>query len=512
VGSGVNDTRPQLLALLADQSVGLIVVEHKGRLTRFGLRYLDTLLSNQGRAIEVVNEVVNQAENGTEDLLADLTAIVYSFCVRLYGQRRAKRKSEAIVRELEARGRAMHLVERHVIKRADPRFQAIDRAAFASKNLYNAANYELRQAYIFQGVYLSYPQMHQRMKDHEAYQALPAKVAQQVLRVLDKNWQSFFTTLAAWKNDPSTFLGRPQLPRYKDKHKGRNLLVYTIQALSAPALRGGVICPSMLGITVQTQQQDVQHVRIIPRIGFYVVEVVYEREPIPAAVNPELHAGVDIGLNNLATLTADKPGFVPRVVNGRPVKSINQFSNKRRAQWQSVLGTGGTSRRLERFTAKRTRRIDHYLHTASRRIIDLLVAEGIGTLCIGQNPLWKQEANMGKRGNQNVVSVPHARFIAMLSYKAALVGMHVFVTEESSTSKASFLDGDPLPIYNATDATQPAPCFSGKRVRRGLYRAADGRHINADVNGAYNIMRKVAPDAFAQGSRGCVVHPVRLAA
>jgi putative transposase len=205
----------------------------------------------------------------------------------------------------------MHLVERHVIERADPRFQALDRAAFASKNLYNAANYELRQAFIFQDVYLSYPQMHQRMKDHGAYQALPAKVAQQVLRVLDKNWQSFFAALQAWRDDPSKFLGQPRLPRYKDKQQGRNLLVYTIQALSLPALRNGLVCPSMLGITVPTRQQHVQQVRIIPRIGFYVVEVVYEREPTPAAVNPALHAGVDIGLNNLAVLTADKPGVYP---------------------------------------------------------------------------------------------------------------------------------------------------------------------------------------------------------
>jgi putative transposase len=207
-------------------------------------------------------------------------------------------------------------------------------------------------------------------------------------------------------------------------------------------------------------------------------------------------------------LTSDKPGFVPRVVNGRPVKSINQFYNKRRAELQSVLGTVGTSRRLERITTKRTRRIDWYLHTASRRIIDLLVNEGIGTLCIGKNPNWKQEANMGKRNNQNFVSIPHARFIDMLRYKAELLGVQVIVTEESYTSKASFLDGDPLPVY---DATQPAPTFSGKRVKRGLYRAADGRHINADANGSFNIIRKVAPDAFAQGSRGCVVHPVRLA-
>ncbi|MGZ3599214.1 MAG: RNA-guided endonuclease InsQ/TnpB family protein [Ktedonobacterales bacterium] len=402
----------------------------------------------------------------------------------------------------------MQLVERHLIKQTDPRFAAIDGAAFASKNLYNAANYVVRQSFITDGAYLNYHEMHRRMKDHEAYRALPAKVAQWVLRTLDQNWQSFFAALAAWRADPSKFLGRPKLPGYKDKQKGRNLLVYTIQALSIPALRHHQICPSMLGIAVPTRQVNVQQVRIIPRSGFYVVEVIYEREPVPAAVHPSLRAGVDIGLNNLAVLTSDKPGFVPRVVNGRPVKSINQFYNKRRAELQSQLGKAYTSRRLERVTAKRTRRIDHYLHTASRRIIDLLVAEGIGMLCIGKNPLWKQDVTLGKRGNQNFVSVPHARFIDMLTYKAELVGIQVHITEESYTSKASFLDADPLPIYGAAEI----PIFSGKRVQRGLYRAAGGRHINADVNGAYNIIRKVAPDAFAQGSRGCVVHPLRLSA
>jgi putative transposase len=402
----------------------------------------------------------------------------------------------------------MQLVERHVIKPVDPRFKAIARASFASKNLYNAANYVVRQSFIHEGVYLNYHEMHRRMKDHEAYQALPAKVAQWVLLLLDKNWASFFEALAAWQTDPAKFLGRPKLPGYKDKQKGRNLLVYTIQALSVPALRNHRLVPSMLGIAIQTRQHNVQQVRIIPRAGFYVVEVIYERAPVQAAVDPALRAGCDIGLNNLATLASDKLGFVPRIVNGRPVKSINQYYNKRRAELQSQLGEAHTSRRLERITTKRTRRIDHYLHTASRRIIDLLVAEGIGTLCIGKNPLWKQEANMGRRNNQNFVSVPHARFIEMLTYKAVLVGIQVMVTEESYTSQASFLDADPLPVYGSAQA----PAFNGRRVKRGLYRAADGTLINADVNGAYNIIRKVAPEAFAQGGRGCVVHPVRLTA
>ncbi|HEX3271865.1 MAG TPA: transposase [Ktedonobacterales bacterium] len=402
----------------------------------------------------------------------------------------------------------MQLVERHVIKRADPRFAAIDAASFASKNLYNAANYVVRQSFIHEGVYLNYDEMHHRMKDHEVYQALPAKVAQWVLRLLEKNWLSYFAACAAWQADPSKFLGHPKLPGYKDKQRGRNLLIYTTQALSVPALRAGWIVPSMLGINVKTRVKSVQQVRIIPRIGFYVVEVIYEQEPIPAVVNPALRAGVDIGLNNLAMLTSDKPGFVPRVVNGRPVKSIYQFYNKRRAELQSRLGAAHTSQRLERVTTKRTRHIDLYLHTASRRLIDLLVAEGMGTLVIGKNPLWKQEMNLGKRNNQNFVSVPHARFIEMLRYKAELVGIEVMIAEESHTSKASFLDADPLPVF---DPSQPTPMFSGKRVKRGLYRAADGTPINADVNGAYNIIRKVAPEAFTQGSRGCVAHPVRLA-
>src|SRR5262249_21461687 len=184
--------------------------------------------------------------------------------------------------------------------------------------------------------------MERRLQGQGTYRALPAKVAQWVVRLLDQHWQSGFTARAAWRDDPAKFLAGPKLPGYKDKQKGRNLLVYTTQALSVPALWQGLIAPSMRGRTVQTKQQkvqqNVQQNRIIPRIGFYVVAVVYERGPIPAAVNPALQAGVDSGLNTLAVLASDKPGFVPRVVNGRPVKSSNPCYNKRRAAWQSQLG------------------------------------------------------------------------------------------------------------------------------------------------------------------------------
>ncbi len=168
-----------------------------------------------------------------------------------------------------------------------------------------------------------------------------------------------------------------------------------------------------------------------------------------------------------------------------------------------------TSRQLDRITTKRTRRITAYLHTASRRIIDRLVVEGIGTLVVGKNPLWKQEVEMGRKNNQQFVQLPHARFVEMLTYKAKLVGIVVVITEESYTSKASFLDRDPIPTYDKTRKEKPR--FSGKREKRGLYRALDGRRINADINGSYNILRKAFPNSFGQGIEAPAVVPRRIA-
>lgn len=242
----------------------------------------------------------------------------------------------------------------------------------------------------------------------------------------------------------------------------------------------------------------------MPKATHYVVEVVYERAPEPAALDPALIAGIDLGINNLATIASNKVGFIPVIVNGRPLKSINQFYNKRRAALLAQLAPGQrTSQRLAHLTDTRNRRIAHALHTASKRIIDLLMREGIGTLIIGKNDGWKQGVNLGRRTNQTFVMIPHAQLIHMLTYKAELRGIQVILTEESYTSKCSFLDDEPLGHQEQ---------YVGRRVHRGLFRAADGRRINADVNGAANIIRKVAPAAFGPGSRGPVVHPVRLAA
>jgi putative transposase len=409
----------------------------------------------------------------------------------------------------------MQLVEKHLIRRSDARYIAIDRASFASKNLYNAALYEVRQYYIFTGEYLNYNALDKVMQKHEAYRALPTKGSQQVLRLLDKNWASFFAALRAYRDEPSRFKGRPKLPGYKDKQEGRNILVYTIQAISQPALRKGIIKPSQLDIEIHAQHRNVDQVRIIPkRDGTYVVEVVYTKQEEKKDLDPYLVAAIDIGVNNLVALTSNKCGFIPRIVNGRPIKSINQYYNKQIAKIQTNMSHNHhTSRELERVASKRTRRIDHYLHASSKRIIDFLVSEQIGTLVIGKNPGWKQEANMSKKNNQHFVQLPHARFIDMMTYKAQLFGIQVIVNEESYTSKASFLDMDDIPTYGKANNN----VFSGKRVKRGMYKSRSGKLINADINGSYNILRKALPNAFGNGIEdmnmvisSLVVHPVRI--
>src|SRR5215472_441012 len=174
----------------------------------------------------------------------------------------------------------MQLVEQHCIRKSDPRYAIIDAAAFKSKNLYNAALYELRQAFIHEGKYLNYTEMDRRMQSRDSYKALPAKVAQKVLDQLDQAWQSFFEARAAYEEDPSKFTGRPKLPKYKHKTEGRNILVYTVQALSQPGVRDGLIRPSGLPITIETEHTVVDQVRIVPRNGHYVVEIVYTKEPV----------------------------------------------------------------------------------------------------------------------------------------------------------------------------------------------------------------------------------------
>ena len=417
----------------------------------------------------------------------------------------------------------MKQVEKHIIKPTHPAWRELDELAFKSKNLYNKANYLIRQSFIKENKYLNYYTIEKELKNHECYRALPAKVSQQVLKKLHLNWCSFFEALHTWRENPSLFTGKPSLPKYKDKLQGRNLLIYVFGqiiktgkrkgkresgAISKRAIKKGFIAPSQttLKFFTKVKQEKLLEVRIIPKKGYYVVEVVYEKEIEPANLDEKWVAAIDLGVENLATVTSNQPGFTPLLVNGRPLKNINQYYNQRRALIQKSKRS--QERKLVNLTMKRNVKVDDYLHKASRLIIKTLVAKGIGTLVIGQNLFWKLRCNLGKVNNQNFVNIPHARFISMLTYKAQLVGIKVILTEESYTSAASFLDGDLLPVYEPNNYQKYK--FSGRRIRRGLYKSKEGKLVNADVNASYNILRKAIPNAFSDGIEAVVVQPVRI--
>lgn len=403
----------------------------------------------------------------------------------------------------------MQLVERHIIKRGHQFYQEIDRLCFLSKNLYNYANYLIRQTFIFEKKYLNYNKIQKIVQASVPYQAIPAKVSQQILMVLDRNWRSFFEATKAWKQNKGAFIGCPKLPNYKHKEKGRNLLVYTIQAIGTKGLSKGILKLSKTNIVIKTLTKNIKQVRIIPKLDHYVIEVVYEQESTNNQLDIYRIASIDIGLNNLAAITFNQAGMQPLLINGRPLKSINQYFNKQKAFLQSCLeNKKQTSFRIQRICTKRNLKINDYLHKASRFIIDYLVENNIGNLVIGKNPNWKQEINLGRQTNQSFAQIPQARFVEMMSYKAKLAGMAVNIQEESFTSKADFFKLDPIPVYQSK--VEMKPIFSGRRISRGLYNSGTGKVFSSDVNGSLNIMRKAIPNAFAEGIEGLVVVPIRV--
>lgn len=397
----------------------------------------------------------------------------------------------------------MILVEKHVIDKNHRLWSILDEICLLSKNLYNAANYIRRQEFIAGGKITSAYDLISKFKDQSDYQSMPRKVSQQVILQMDQNWKSFFAANKEFKNNPSKFNGRPRLPYYKDKESGRNVTIFTDQTLSKPMLKKGIIKLSGFDIEFHTKvdAEKINQVRIVPRINYYVIEVVYEEQSLDFLDNTN-YAAIDIGLNNLATITSNQIGFVPFLINGRPLKSINQFYNKQLAYFQSRLdGNRKSSKKIQKLHLKRMNKVNDYLHKASSKIVSILKDNHISILVIGKNEGWKQDINIGKRNNQNFVQIPHARFIQMLEYKCSLNGIRVILTEESYTSKCSFIDNEPICKHEV---------YMGKRIARGLFRANSGFIFNADVNGSYNIMRKAIPNAFANGIEGVVVHPISL--
>ncbi|NCR74052.1 MAG: IS200/IS605 family element transposase accessory protein TnpB, partial [Microcystis aeruginosa LG13-12] len=262
-----------------------------------------------------------------------------------------------------------------------------------------------------------------------------------------------------FKSHPDQFLVKPKIPGYKEPKKGRNLLVYTIQSLSKVGLRYGLVKLSGTSITLPTRVAErIAEVRIVPKCDCYVIEVIYEKTEQFLAPNEKI-AAIDLGIDNLMAVTSNQPDFIPLLINGRPLKSLNQFYNQRRAKLQSLLkGNRQSSQRMRRLTRCRNQKIDNYLHRASRYLVNLLVDQEITTLVIGKNDGWKQGVNLGKVNNQKFVTIPHARLIEMISYQCQLEGISVILQEESYTSASNFLNDDPLPVYGQITEK---PVFSG---------------------------------------------------
>jgi len=396
----------------------------------------------------------------------------------------------------------MILVERHIIKHSHQHWLSIDRLSFLSKNLYNAANYICRQYFFATGKKYSLTDLYHLIKDSVDYSALPTKVSKQIIKRLVSTWKSYFEAYKEWQQHPDQFLGKPRIPRYKDKIKGRNVVIYYHESVYKAELKKGVCHLSMSEIKIPTKVDNVVEVRLVPRATCYVVEIVYYKQEQEPSSSPYV-AGIDLGLTNLVALTSNQPGFRPIRINGRPLKSVNQFYNKTKAQLQAQLDEEGkTSKRIQSLTAYRNRYVDNYLHNTSRRIVNLLQKSEIGILVIGKNENWKQNLNIGKRNNQSFTEIPHARLIDQIAYKCQLAGIIVVVTEESYTSKTSALDLETPRKHNT---------YLGKRVKRGLFESQSGIKVNADVNGSLQITRKVFPNAYTvEGIASAAVAPLKV--
>ena len=377
-------------------------------------------------------------------------------------------------------------VESIVIKEGHPKFKIIDEQCFHSKNLYNEANYVLRQKFINDGEYINYYDMSREFKTHENYKLTFSQPANCTLRLLDKNWKSYFKAIKDWKEHPDKYLGMPKLPGYLPKD-GRfpwmipnNQLYYDYEK-STIYIRNRLMndfdwYSRCIGRPIQ--------VRFIPHDTYFMMEIVYEIEVKDIDIESGRIAAIDIGVDNLITMS-NNINESPLIINGKILKSINQKYNKEKAKIQSELmkcNEKSWSKKLDNLTFKRFCRVKNYMHNASALIIKWCVENNIDTLVVGKNDTWKQE----KKHMQNFTSIPYEMLLGQLQYKCENAGIKYIEVNEAYTSGTSYLDNE-APIkenYNKE-----------RRVQRGLFQAKNTL-INADVNGSLQIMRKVFPDSY----------------
>ena len=408
-------------------------------------------------------------------------------------------------------GEVMYLSEIHRVYKEDSYFPMLDDFSFKAKNLYNNALFYVRQYYIYQrnlkegkpvdnlivpaevlsymkgkGSYINYNSLDYLAKQlsnslTEDYKSLPiSSASQSVLKQLNTNCLSFFKSLKSYNKNPSKYNGRPKMPKYLDKENGR--FVFTLTNQNCKLKDGFIQFPkSFNGFTLKTKVDNLKQVRIVPKSNYYQIEIVYEVKEDLKAKDNSRYLSVDLGVTNLAAITNNFNGE-QWLISGKPIKSVNQYYNKLKSDYQSLamkLNNKHVTKRILKLTKKRNDKIDTYLHKASKLLVDLAISYDVSKIVIGYNQSWKQEVNMG---NQNFVSITFLTFVNDITYKAKLKGIEVILTEESYTSGTSFLDGE-LPIKENYKKS--------RRIHRGLFKSNNGKLINSDVNGSYQILKKV---------------------
>lgn len=403
-------------------------------------------------------------------------------------------------------------VETHFIKKSDPFYDWASEEFLKSRNLYNRTLYIYRQA--FTGKHENIPDFIDIIKDERFvgkfevrkrmgelndsdYRAIhKSHSANQVIAQVDTIWKAWFKALNAYKKIPSKFTGRPKMPKYK-KEGVPNILIYDDTSLQKD---GSINISKTVKIPVFTKVIKIQEVRLIPSNNHVKVEIVYRKEVDDKGLNKDNALGIDLGLNNLMAVTSNE-GSISSLVNGRPLKAINHYYNKKKAHYTSILNKHGKkfSKRLKRLEAKRMMKIKDYLHKASRRVVDMMIDNNIGTCVFGHNKGWKQEINLGKVTNQNFVQIPFNNLIQMVQYKIEDIGGEFIVKNEAYSSKCSFLDDEKIGKKKN---------YAGKRTKRGLFVTGNKKAINADINGSLNIIKLGTGKSFSVKSN--VFNPTKI--
>ena len=391
----------------------------------------------------------------------------------------------------------MRLVERHIVR--DNRFEDI---CLKSGLLYNYVLYLVRQG-IFSGNYLKEYDLSTKLGKESQFdfRNLPCGVSQQVVKQVFQNIKSWIKLKKDCEKNPSKYESKPKLPGYK-RGKKQNMLVFTTHTCR---IKNGYIHFAkdiVKPIKTNIGENKLCQVRIIPQATCYVVEVIYEKKEIDLQLNKSNILSIDLGLNNLCTCISNV-GVKPFIVNGRVIKSFNQWYNKTKAKRMSYIGDKGTSRYLRFLNNRRSFWIDDKIHKISRWIINFCINNNIGNIVIGLNKGWKQDVDLGKKNNQKFVEIPFSKLIDKISYKGRLIGINVQTTEESYTSKVDHLAFETLKKHDV---------YLGKRKKRGLFQSSVNKLLNADVNGAIGIGRKVFGDSFVKEiiDSGFAFNPVKV--